>query len=296
MFQNDFVKRSTSLAVMGVLLSLSTPAVFAQTQMQMSPTQQHMMGTTTPRQATYTIPTGTGLTVRPVGFVPANVGQPFTGQLVQPVTVDGVTVLPAGSQVRGTVVGVSPAMDTVQVQFREVGTATGEMIPIRATGTVPRLQAGVHTAVPAAGRPVTLFPRVTIGPEPANPAARVVAGTVGGAAFGAATGTLVGLVLPAVYDDDITFNEGTGAVRGLAWGAAMGAGLGLVTGLIGAAADRRRPAVTTAAAVPVAPRHGATNITTGSLQEIPVAYQQPATTTTTTDFTIILEQPATVRL
>lgn len=295
MNRSKLMKRTTSLLVAGIMLSFSTtPLVLAEAQMQMNPTQMQMMGSQTSPGLTqgqsYIVPAGTSLNIHTMGAAPLNVGESFTGQLTAPVVVNGVTVLPAGSQIRGTVVGINPDQNTMDIQFREVSTTTGEVIPIRSRATVTRLQAGVQQRAAYTG-PATFYPRVTFGPEPVSDAAKITAGTLGGALFGAATGTLTGLTIAGV--SDIGINEGTGAVRGLAWGSAYGAGLGLISGLIAAAADRNR-VVTTTAGVPATRYRPATNITTGALEEIPVAYTAAQPVGASPDFVIILEQPATV--
>jgi hypothetical protein len=292
MLKQEVAKRSISLLLAGTLLSISVPAAFA---------QQHLDSHTSlsvTQQQSYMIPQGTNLTLRSTSTAPVGIGQVYSAELVSPVVLNGVTVIPAGSQVRGNVISVNDVNNTMDVQFHEVSTVSGRTIPITTrVATVNRLQGNVYqqqqipVATTDAG--VTLFPTITFGRPAMTPGAKIVAGTLGGAAFGGATGALTGLVFPAVYGDDIHFNEGTGALRGLAWGSLFGGGLGLVSGLVAAAADRDDVSVTTVRSrTAVRPM---TNITTGSLQEIPVS--MPVTTTTgyNSDYVIILDQPATVR-
>lgn len=308
MNMTNVLKRAASLSIVtGLVFSLSAPGALAQSQTQMPHSNMYMMEQQTGitgQQQTHVIPAGTSLTVRPATWAPNNVGENFTGHVVNPVMVNGVTVIPSGSQIHGTVVGMNPNLNTMDIQFREVNTTTGDVIPIRARANVNRLQGAVQQqqVVTPVGGGTTLFPRVTWGPgEGMTPGGKIAAGTVGGALFGGATGALTGLVFPSVYENDVEFNEGTGAVRGLAWGAAFGAGLGLLSGLVAAAGDRDNVAVTTTSMR--RPQGAAiTNISTGSLEEIPVAYSTTSTTTTgigttvTPDFVIILEQPATVSM
>lgn len=321
-------KRHFNILLAGILTLASLPGAFAagtmsttqssqvDSMMHTPPTgttngslyqQETTVSTTTHRSVV--VPAGTSLSVQPVGQMPQSLGGSFTGQLVNPVMVNGVSVIPAGSQVRGNVVGVNDSMNTMDIQFREISTTTGDTIPIRSRSTVNRIYGGVQQAGPQgvqmgqvgqttrmdAG--TTLYPHVTIGRPATTRAGRIVAGTVGGAALGAATGTLTGLVWPAVYRNDIGFSEGTGALRGLAWGAIFGGGLGLVSGLVAAAADRDDVSVTTTQQ----PRQmrPLTNISTGSLEEIPVAYSTTGVNTGMQgqqQFNIILEEPVTVTL
>lgn len=313
MLKQVIAKRGISVIMAGAMLGLGVPGVWAQ---QSCPTGSSMMqqmhqtgsGMSSMQGQTYTIPAGTSMTIRSTGMMPGNVGETYTGQIVNPVVVNGVTVIPAGSQVRGMVTAVNPTTNTMDIQFQEVATTTGENIPIRSSASVSRLQGQVvqqtQPMVSSTTGGTTLFPTVTWGPRALSPAGKVAAGTLGGALFGGATGTLAGLTMAAT-SSDIGISNGSAAVRGLAWGSAYGAGLGLLGGLVAAAADRERPAVTTVGyARPVT--MGPTNITTGSVQEIPVGYQTPVTGVTTpvmtqvafptTDFVIILEQPATVTM
>ncbi|MHB1023762.1 MAG: hypothetical protein ACYC46_06175 [Acidobacteriaceae bacterium] len=60
-----------------------------------------------PQPKVYTVPAGTAIAVRTSGTLSArdnNVGDAFSGSLVQPIVVDGVTLVPAGTSVNGTVI------------------------------------------------------------------------------------------------------------------------------------------------------------------------------------------------
>ncbi len=307
MIANQIAKKSASLVLAGMMLSMSVPLAFAQTQQntqyyqQTQQSQTDTYGTpsstygststyssTSTQQRTYTIPAGTSLTIRTVGNAPTAVGSEYMGQIVNPVTVNGVTVIPAGSQVRGSVVGVN-SNNTVDVQLEEVSASNGQAIPISSRMTVNTLEARVQQTGGS-----NFYPSISWGRRQTSPGGKVVAGTLGGAAFGAATGALTGVIIPSVYRDDMNFNEGTGALRGAIWGTAVGAGLGLVSGLVAAASDRNATNVTTTTSTQVAnPR---TNIVTGSLEEIPVAYSTGGTVSATQQYTIILDQPITVSL
>lgn len=282
---------SVPLALAETATHPAQPQQLAQSQMQMN------MGTT--QRTTYTIPAGSSLMVQPVMPLPDSLGETYTGQLVQPVMVGGQTIIPAGSHVTGSVVGVNDQMNTLDIQFREVSNpATGEVIPIQSRTTVSKLVGGVQqtqaqTQVQGQAPgyvtgPATFYPQVSFGGRaPVSDGAKIIGGTAAGTVFGAATGTLTGLTMAGT--SDIGINEGTGALRGLGWGAAYGAGLGLLGGLIGAAADRDDVAVTTVRPV----GHPITNITTGSLEpvaETPVALPVGGASV----FRVTLEEPVVI--
>lgn len=108
----------------------------------------------------------------------------------------------------------------------------------QSTHQTETLQGGVH-----ATQQGTLYPRVSMGVEGNNPAAKIIGGTVGGAAFGAATGTLAGLTMQATDRRGLGISKGSAAARGLAWGSVYGAGFGLLSGLVSAMTDRDPVAV-----------------------------------------------------
>ncbi len=310
MTTSQWVKRSLSGATAALLLSGSlVPLAFAET-MSPSGTQLNQSvytnGTSMQSETTlsspgaYVLPSGTSLTLRPVSMSTLNTGDNFTATVASPVQSQGVTVIPAGSQVNGTVVGVNSVANTADIQFQQITTSNGQTVPIQSHATVNRLIGSVQQQAIAANttsqngvyRAGSYFPHVIIGREGASPGAKIVGGTVGGAAFGAATGALGGVIIPAVYRHDVNFSEGTGALRGAAWGAAVGSGLGLISGLIAAASDRRSSVATTTTSV--SSTRPVTNITTGALEEVPVGYTASGGAAGTNLFTITLEQPATV--
>lgn len=60
-----------------------------------------------PQPKVYTVPAGTAIVVRTGATISAkdnNVGDAFNGSLVQPIVVNGVTLVPAGTSVSGTVI------------------------------------------------------------------------------------------------------------------------------------------------------------------------------------------------
>jgi hypothetical protein len=293
MNKHAIVQRSMSAVLAGVLLTATSPLALAQTS-----TMIHSSTTTTTQQSAV-IPAGTVLSVQTNTVAPYSLGQTVTGQLATPVVVNGMTVLPAGTQVRGEIVGVNSSMNTADIQFREVSLQNGDVIPIRGRVSVGNmvaannLQGNVQTQTLQTGTSsnnYTLYPRVTWGREGTTRGGKIVGGTVGGALFGASTGALSGLVMPAVYREDIGFGEGTGALRGAAWGAVMGAGLGLVSGLVAAAADRDNVSVTSTTQTGMSAGQPMTNISTGSLEEIPVS--QPVGGSSTIN--VILDEPVMV--
>ena len=87
----------------------------------------------------YTVPAGTKISVRigePVSSATSKVGDTVSATLADPVTIDGVQVLPAGSTVRGVVASVEPSgkvkgRASLGVNFTNV-TAHGETYPIDA--------------------------------------------------------------------------------------------------------------------------------------------------------------------
>ncbi len=335
MYRTEWIKRSLSVGIVLTMFSISSPLVFAELPTasplspatpQMADSSAQMNSQQTNNAATqgqsYVIPQGTKILYRTTTPLPSNLGEIYTGQVVDPIAINGETVIPQGSEVKGTIVAVYP--NTMQVQFHQVSTPDGEIIPIQGTSTVDRLYGQVQTqqVAPSQGTLsgiATYYPQVTFGPHQLSPAGKIVAGTVGGALFGGATGALVGLVMPAVYRDSINFGEGTGAARGLAWGAAMGAGLGLASGLIAAAATRKKSCVTTTvplacAAPPLAcaapaPACSApapacavaplTNIGTTYVNQTPVAYPLTGQVVQTGpikmyEYTMTLNTPVTV--
>lgn len=252
----------------------------------------------------HTIPAGTSFRIRANGSMPDSLGERFNGTLVNPVSVSGRTVLPSGSNVTGEVVAVNPTAGTVDIQLREVSALNGNRVPIQARTSVNVVQGSAIQAADAGAvtansdQGYRFFPRVSWGRRQGmTRGGKIVASTLGGAVLGAGTGALTGVIMPAVYRDDIDFSEGTGAVRGLAWGSAIGAGLGLISGLVFAATDRNTANVTSTTSTSALPRHPITNISTGSLEEIPVSTQTNALgSSMNQEFTVVLEQPATVRM
>jgi hypothetical protein len=87
----------------------------------------------------YTVPAGTKVTVKlgeDVGSATSHVGDAVTATLADPVTVEGVQVLPAGSTVRGEVTGAAPSgkvkgRASLALDFKTV-TAHGETYPLDA--------------------------------------------------------------------------------------------------------------------------------------------------------------------
>jgi hypothetical protein len=305
----EIAKRSIGLMMAGVMLSLNTlPAAMAETMNSAAcpPAGGGGVSTTTPPMTpvgghSYVIPAGTALRIQTTS-VPATAGQPFNAQLISPVVVDGSTVVPAGSSVSGTVVGVNPVNNTMNVQFREVSRPSGQSVPVQANATVSRLQGTVvQTSQPAQPHQLTgalsYYPRVSFGPAPISPTGALIASTAGGAVFGGAVGTLTGLTMAAATDD-IGINEGTGALRGLGWGAAYGAGIGLLGGLLGATALASRNRQATNVSYMAPQTSPMTNISTGSLNEIPVSYPTGgyAPVGGSNEFIMILDQPVQVTM
>lgn len=319
MYKGEFFKRTLSTLVASSLLAASVPVSFAAGEMPgPSPSQaitqntfetEVVLPTPTQQRNTYVIPAGTGMRVTSSMTSP-RVGDTFSAELVDPISLNGTTVIPAGSVVQGEVMAVS--INEMDVQFRQVALSNGDTIPIRARTSVAALQGTVaqeSVAEKSENLAHTFYPRIEIGGKPLTGPQKVLAGTLGGAVFGAASGALSGLVMPAVYRDDIDYGEGTGAARGALWGGIMGSGLGMVSGLIAAGADRRQTSTTTSRTRQTVAQP-TTNIRTGSLEEIPVSYQAPASTTTmetTTSMTtssaapmgkqmymIILDEPVTI--
>jgi hypothetical protein len=302
----EIAKRSIGLMMAGVMLSLNTlPAAMAETLNSAAcpPAGGGGVSTTTPMgRHSYVIPAGTALRIQTTS-VPATAGQPFNAQLVSPVVVDGSTVVPAGSSVSGTVVGVNPVNNTMNVQFREVSLPTGESVPVQANATVSRLQGTVVQTTQPVQQPQQLsgalsyYPRVSFGPAPISPTGALLASTAGGAVFGGAVGTLSGLTMAAT-SDDVGISNGSAALRGLGWGAAYGAGIGLVGGLLGAAAISHRNRQATSVSYTSPQTSPMTNISTGSLNEIPVSYPTGgyAPVGGTNEFIMILDQPVQVTM
>jgi hypothetical protein len=87
----------------------------------------------------YTIPSGTKISVKlgeDVGSATSHVGDLITATLADPVTVDGVQVLPAGSTVRGEVTAAEPSgkvkgRASLSLDFKTV-TAYGDSYPLDA--------------------------------------------------------------------------------------------------------------------------------------------------------------------
>ncbi|HYN10485.1 MAG TPA: hypothetical protein VES67_24060 [Vicinamibacterales bacterium] len=87
----------------------------------------------------YTIPSGTKISVKlgeAVGSATSHVGDAVTATLADPVTVDGLQVLPAGSTVRGEVTAAEPSgkvkgRASLALEFKSV-TAHGESYPLDA--------------------------------------------------------------------------------------------------------------------------------------------------------------------
>ncbi len=297
MVKQTLMRKGISLAVAGSFLALTNPLAFAQSSMDTCPSgmtgcpSQQMLPGEQPTSyqtqgssyinqnapSTVVIPSGTAFNIQSSSMGPLTTGSAFTGTIRDAVMVNGINVIPAGSTVSGTVTAVDATGANGNVMLQNVNTTTGETIALRTCARVSQLQGGVQTTTVQGQTTTTgertFFPTVTWGNEQRlSPGGKVVAGTLGGATFGAATGTLTGLINSAVYDET---SEGTGAVRGLWIGSAVGAGLGLITGVVAAATTRDRTAVTTTTVPRTA--MGPTNITTGSLEEVPVSYTTPAT-------------------
>jgi hypothetical protein len=236
------------------------------------------------------VPAGNALHIRPIGTPVQQVGDLFSSQLTQPVIANGMVALPAGSMVYGEVIAVNEAANTMTIHFHEVATPTGESIPIQSSASVNRLYGGVQVQTPGIPSSGSILTTRTV--QRMTPAKRLVASTAGGALFGGASGVLSGLTIGATTS---ALSVGSGAIRGLAWGSAYGAGLGLLSGLIANGVFSRRRHQQQMAAQPQglsittsSSRHPLTNITTGSLQEIPVAAP------VLTDMVIYLEQPVSI--
>jgi hypothetical protein len=88
--------------------------------------------------ARYSLPASSAMQVRLVTSVTsdsASVGQPVSGQVVNDIATAGHVVIPAGSQVTGTVTAVRPAkrfggQAMVAVDFDTVSTPSGEMVAV----------------------------------------------------------------------------------------------------------------------------------------------------------------------
>jgi hypothetical protein len=247
MFQSRLPLKVASLGLACTLLTATLPPAFAQMQMQNGQTGVVI------QQQSHTLPAGTILSIRETSFAADN-GDIFIGQLVSPIRANGEVIIPAGSAVQGHVVATDPVSRMRNIQLSTLTLPSGNVIAFDSSiaAAMPVAQAAVREEpltgqVTRTGQGVTtFFPRISMGPEGATPAARVIGSTVGGAALGAATGTLTGLTIAAASkDSDIRVSKGSMAARGLAWGSAYGAGFGLLTGLIAEAANPTPVAVTT---------------------------------------------------
>ena len=203
-----------------------------------------------PIQQMYTLPAGTQLSIRETGDPAVMGGSAFSGELVNPVRIDGQVVIPAGSTVTGQLVSADEASDLRTIRLTNISTPQGQIAMNADVDTdMPFRVSAVREDQPLSGQVTrqdvgTFVPRVTwLGDRDMSPAGRILTGTVGGAAFGAATGPLIGITMLATDKNNLGISSGSAAARGVAWGAAYGAGFGLLGGLISAATADKPAAV-----------------------------------------------------
>lgn len=162
------------------------------------------------------IPAGQALLIslnEPVSSQTARVGDSIEATLAAPILVEGRTVVPAGSEVRGTVTHVSEASrlgkhGEVEVRFLSIQKPSGENIPMEAT------------VVTTNGTPI--LKGDTYKMDVAKGVGIAALGTGIGAVGGTAVGGLLGVA-------------GTGAAVGTAVGA--GVGIGYAVGRKGRSVD-----------------------------------------------------------
>lgn len=243
----ETAKGTVSLSLAATLFFAALPAALAQTEIQ--PLNQSTTGS--PQQS-YTVPAGTTLSIQETSFAGSN-GDMFTGQLVNPIRSNGLVIIPAGSNIQGQVTSTDPAGKMRNIQLSSITLPSGNAVSFNTSvaAAMPVAQAAVRQD-PLSGQVTrtvngvnTIYPRISMGPDTANPAAKILGGTLGGAALGAATGTLTGLTMERVHPEKYINSTGVMTTRGLAWGAAYGAGFGLLSGIIAAAATPTPVAVTT---------------------------------------------------
>lgn len=184
------------LAVSGLMLPALPPAMVGSTFSAQAQT----------RYRTYTIPSGTVLKLqmdRTITSKNATVGDTFTTTVFESCVVNGITLVPAGSQVEGRITQVAKAernkAGTIAVEFNRIIFASGGSVPIRGelTSLDPKEKRQIDNEGNVKGKSTTKRNVIFIG---------------GGAGVGAAIG----------------------AIAGGAKGAGIGAGVGAAAGILGA--------------------------------------------------------------
>lgn len=187
---------ATLLVMTGFVIPVVPPAV-------VGPTYSAQAQT---RYRNYTIPSGTVLKLqmdRTITSKNATVGDTFTTTVFESCVVNGITVVPAGSQVEGRITQVTRAernkAGTIAVEFERIIFASGGSVPIRGelTSLDPKEKRQIDNEGNVKGKSTTKRNVIFIG---------------GGAGVGAAIG----------------------AIAGGGKGAGIGAGVGAAAGILGA--------------------------------------------------------------
>src|SRR5262245_22481616 len=109
------IQRGISLGTLSVMLSLSMPLAYADNYSSSYSSTTTTTSSSTPARQTYTIPAGTNLSVRTIGGIPRVAGADYTGETTAPVMVNGVTVIPTGSEVSGELVTIAGGANEVRL-------------------------------------------------------------------------------------------------------------------------------------------------------------------------------------